>query len=161
MKGLSKLGNAGLEYAVELGWAVFPLRPRGKDPASNAGEISGCRGGFYRASSHPEQIDAWWTEIPDANIGLWPGPSGLLVVDVDGPNAEREAEQLKLPEAALMICASGRADGGRHFYFRRPPHEVRNKNLVGSYLTLRCDNGYVVLPPSIHPATGREYRWVR
>ena len=164
---MSGLGLAALEYACELGWAVFPLQPRGKDPAWSASEMkdaagdSICKGGFYRASSHPEQICSWWDELPDANIGLWPGPSGLLVIDVDGPDAEAEAERLNLPALAMRISISGRADGGRHLYFPRPAQPVRNKNLAGSFLTIRCDGGYVVIPPSVHPDTGREYRWAR
>ena len=87
---------AALAYAA-AGWAVFPLAPRRKIPLFTARHRPGdplygrCHGecgqvghGFYDATTNPEKITAWWTQHPDAGIGVRTGAaSGLLTVDVD------------------------------------------------------------------------------
>ena len=45
------MGAAALAYASELGWAVFPLKPGGKEPLV----ARGC----LEATTDPEQIAAW------------------------------------------------------------------------------------------------------
>jgi hypothetical protein len=50
-------------------------------------------------------------------------------------------------------------DGGRHVYYRLGKHKVRNSaGRLGTGLDVRGTDGYVLLPPSIHPS-GRPYRW--
>ncbi len=52
---------------------------------------------------------------------------------------------------------SGRGDGGRHFYFRRPFAPLSVKGL--DCIDLKTNTGYCVAPPSLHPDTGLPYRW--
>ena len=59
---------AALEYAA-LGLRVFPCLPRDKRPA--------VAHGFKEATTDADQIRAWWTRWPDANIGIATG-DGLL-----------------------------------------------------------------------------------
>ena len=47
--------------------------------------------------------------------------------------------------------------GGRHLYFRRPPGRLTSTRLPDG-IDLKL-NGYCVMPPSLHPATGQPYRW--
>ena len=77
--------EAALKYE-QRGWAVFPLRPRGKEPLT--------RHGFKNASTSEAQICQWWSEWPDANIGLATRKSGLVVVDVDTKEGKKGAETL-------------------------------------------------------------------
>ena len=68
-----------LEYALRyaaLGWAVFPCRPNDKRPAT----LHGC----LDATTDPDQIRAWWTEIPDLNIGLACGEAPGVEIKSDG-----------------------------------------------------------------------------
>jgi len=61
------------------------------------------------------------------------------------------------PTAAV---ASG--GGGWHLYYRHPGGTVPSRPLPGYIgIDIKADGGYVVAPPSIHPSTGRPYRWVR
>src|SRR3954453_18758431 len=72
------LSGSALAYA-ERGWPVFPLRPREKVPliAKAAGG-----NGVHDATTDLDQISAWWTRCPRANIGLAAGPA-FWVLDVD------------------------------------------------------------------------------
>ena len=148
---MSRLGHAAVKYA-ERGWAVFPLAPRAKHPLGSL-----VPRGFLEASTDPAVVAAWWAREPEANIGLVPGRSGFLVVDVDGPDGEAHAVTLGCYAEPTMAVTTGRADGGRHLYFRHPGGEVPNLKLAPK-LDVRADGGYVVAPPSIHPS-GAVYRW--
>src|SRR5688500_10795545 len=107
---LSRLGQAAERYAAQ-GWHVFPLTPRAKTPL-----LKGAAG-FLSATTDLEQVRAWWRQHPNANIGLWPGQSGLVVLDIDGPNGEKAAQSLGVLAEPTLICTTGRPDGGRHLYF--------------------------------------------
>lgn len=144
------LPRAASRYAAR-GWYIFPLGPRGKKPLVDGGR------GFHDASCDPDIVAAWWRATPDANIGLAPGRSGLLVLDVDGPDGEAAAGALGLRDVSTLTCTTGRAEGGRHLYFAHPGFPIGNFALAVR-LDVRCDRGYVVVPPSIHPS-GALYRW--
>lgn len=66
--------------AAETGWAVFPVRPRGKIPAVRDWERA--------ASTDPGRLLEWWT-TRDWNVGIAAGRSGLLVLDLDTPHPTR------------------------------------------------------------------------
>ncbi len=146
--------EAALRYAAQ-GWHVFPLGERGKRPLVS--EEDGGRG-FHDATTVHRVICDWWGEHPNANIGLAPGRSGLCVLDADGPLGESAACSRGLLDPAPLFALTGRAAGGRHLYFRHPGFRVGNRKLA-SKIDVRCDDGYVVLPPSVHPS-GVVYRWV-
>lgn len=148
---MSALAKAAVAYA-ERGWHVFPLAPREKAPLGRL-----VPRGFLQASAEREQVRAWWAAEPQANIGLVPGPSGFVVLDVDGPEGEQAAIRLGLYAEPTLAATTGRADGGRHLYFRHPGGVIPNGKLAPK-LDIRADAGYVVAPPSIHP-TGTPYRW--
>jgi Bifunctional DNA primase/polymerase, N-terminal/Primase C terminal 1 (PriCT-1) len=134
-----KLASAGL--------AVFPCRARDKRPATE--------NGLKDATVDPGQITAWWTEQPDCNIAIATGAvSEIFVVDVDGPDAERELQRLELPTTVEAITARG-----RHFYFKYPDTPIRNTaSKIAPGVDTRGDGGYVLAPPSVHPS-GARYRW--
>lgn len=131
------------EYA-ERGWPIFPCRPRGKAPITESG--------FHDATTDRAMVGAWWSQTPDANIGFVPGRAGILVVDIDGPEGEAEAQRLGLLAEPTMEVTTGR---GQHLYFEHPGGHMGNRKL-GDSLDVRADAGYVLLPPSIHP-TGAIY----
>lgn len=154
---------AALHYA-EHGWHIFPLIPRDKKPLGD--------GGFHRATTDATQIRAWWAATPNANLGLAPGPSGLVVVDIDGPTALSTARALGLLEDPTLTVQTCRADfPGRHLYFTHPGGTIGNLRLAildgelrkvpgdDPGLEVKADAGYVVLPPSVHPSGGI-YRWL-
>lgn len=151
LRSISALARAAIKYA-EHGWHVFPLLPRGKHPLIKGGS------GFLAATCNREIVANWWDEKPDANIGLWPGQSQLCVIDLDGPEGLANGQSLGLLSQPTLECRTGRTDGGRHLYFKRPNFSVSNVS-IGKKIDVRCDAGYVILPPSIHPS-GKRYEWL-
>jgi hypothetical protein len=144
------LGAAALHYAAH-GMSILPLVPRGKRPLNAGGR------GYLDASADEHQVQAWWSLTPDANVGLVPGPSGLVIIDIDGPEGEEHARSYGLHAIKTLSVTTGRAERGRHLYFRHPGFLVSNRSLA-PHLDVRGDKGYVLLPPSVHP-TGRRYEW--
>lgn len=144
------LGAAALRYAVEPGFAVFPLAEREKKPRAGSA-------GLLDASSHPEQVGEWWDRWPNANIGVATGASGLVVIDTDDAEADHELRRRsRLPRTATV-----RTSRGFQYYFLAPASvKVRNSaSKLGPKIDVRGDGGYVVAPPSVHPC-GHLYAWV-
>lgn len=142
--------------AARAGWAVFPCDPETKAPLTKHAHLEATRG--------EPIIREWWDQYPDAMIG-GKVPDTLLVLDIDPRNggSYEALEGLILPAhlPETMEAVSGRGDGGRHLYFHRPRTIER---LTSTRLPDGIDlkvNGYCILPPSLHPATGKPYRWVR
>lgn len=176
-----------LAYA-RRGYAVFPCHPglpdEGTMPKSkrkakrplNTSDVKG-KGGFHEATTDEAQIRAWWEKWPDALIGCPPASKGMLVVDVDpaeGEACEWVVSELEkdlgepLPDAPIVITQSG----GWHIWLRRAEGvELGNRKLCKRDLVdehgevrkvgrvdARCDNGYVILPPS-RLTNGNTYTW--
>jgi hypothetical protein len=112
------------------------------------------------ASSDPKVITVWWTRWPTAMIG-GVVPRSCIVLDMDprhgGNLAELEELVGQLPTTLTTI--SGRLDGGRHFWFRRPLGEICATRLPAGWDLKQ--SGYVILPPSLHPISGQPYTWER
>lgn len=160
---MTRLALAARQYAAR-GWEICPLHhaPAGRCSCQNPncpspGKHPRTANGFHDASADPAVIRTWWARWPDANIGFQPGKGGLLVVDLDGPEGEQAAGALGLLAEPTLEVVTGRADGGRHRYYRHPGGDISNVALAPR-LDVRADHGYVLLPPSVHP-TGRVYRW--
>lgn len=177
--------TAALEYASH-GWPVFPLNGkvpaiRRRHPATIAyattscveglttfpNPLRDCRGGcghdghgLHDATLDSSTVTRWWSNAhAGANIG-GRVPSSMIVIDIDPRHgghktlAALEARYGALP--ATLTHYSGRGDGGKHFFFRRPSGHVSGRGL-GSGIDLKTDSGYVVLPPSLHPDSGQPY----
>lgn len=144
-----------LRYAA-FGFAVFPCAPRDKVPLlprSKGGN------GFHDATTDETRIRQWWTRAPLANIGLFPGSAGYVVLDVDDPTASDYLEDRFGVRVADHPCVVTTARGW-HLYFRAPAGvEFGNRKVEkGRGIDVRAHHGYVLAPPSIHP-TGKVYRW--
>lgn len=139
--------NAALWYASQ-GVAVFPCRPGGKAPLTSHG--------FKDATTDLEQVRAWWTATPDANIGL---PTGLRfdVFDVDGPEGTIALGEVKDAGGMPEVLAWVQTPRGFHYYVT-PSGHGNTTNLLAK-VDHRGAGGYVVAPPS-RTADGT-YRWVR
>lgn len=146
--------DAALRYA-KRGWAVFPLD--GKHP------FRGTRG-YLDATTDRKAIRAWWRKWPDANVGIaCSSEHGPIVVDVDGPSGHKLVEELALP---ITRSAHSGSTKKAHLYFdprldgAAVPRVIRLRQGSVKYeVDVLGDGGYVVAPPSVHPETGRRYKW--
>jgi hypothetical protein len=144
-----------LDAAIELaavGWPIVPLR----------GKVPIVTHGLLEATTDPAIVASWWRRWPQANIGARV-PESLLVVDVD-PRAGGwtslellEGKNGALPET--LTVRTGGSDRGEHRYFLRPPGPLTMAKL-GAGVDLRLPGRhYCVMPPSVHPESGRLYEW--
>jgi hypothetical protein len=131
---------------------VFPCLPRDKRPATAHG--------FKDASRDAEMIRSWWQENANYNVAVATGnASGLIVIDVDGGEAESalahlESQNEPLPPSVETITARG-----RHIWLRHPGGTIPNSaGRIAPHIDVRGDGGYVLAPPSVHPS-GRRYAW--
>jgi hypothetical protein len=114
--------------------------------------------GVKDATTNRARILAWWTQRPQANIGLATGHQ-FDVLDVDGPAGERAIGQLA---AAHGLASSGplvRTGGGGWHYYLAPTGlgNVQPRDL--EHVDWRGRGGYVVAPPSRH-TSGHPYQWL-
>src|SRR5262249_54534772 len=114
--------------------------------------------GVTDASKDESKVKQWWAAYPRANIGVATGrSSGIVVVDVDGPKGEANLNTLLAEQQVTLEAKScvntGRADGGRHFYFPYPSN-MNVPSHKNDGLEIKSDGSYVVAPPSRH-ATGK------
>lgn len=138
---------SALDYAAR-GVPVFPLAPGSKIPRKDSA-------GFKDATTDPEQIRAWWTQEPRANIGMPTGEaSGRDAIDED-PRNGGDAGPLCLPPTLTVYTPSG----GRHFHYLHPGGYLKGDNTgkVAPGIDVKASGGYVVLPPSV--VDGKPYRW--
>lgn len=128
--------------------------------------------GHLDATTNRKKIRAFWTRWPNANIGIaCDDQHGPIVIDVDTPNkAKRERngnellDELAMPETREAVSRKGR----RHLYFDPPLENTTigriirlTRNGEKYALDVLGSGGYVVAPPSIHPETGKRYKWTR
>jgi len=133
------------EY-LGLGWNLIPIRPGTKKPAVEWGE---------RVAS-PMTAEELRTH-GDCGLAVLTGaPSGVIVLDVDGPEGEASIEGYPLPDAPTVRTARG-----RHLYFRHPGRRVKSRTGVMPKVDVRGDGGYAVLPPTLHELGVVTYTWTR
>jgi len=147
-----------LQDAIEYGdhgWAVFPLLPRSKAPATP--------NGFHDASKDEGTIRSMWGARTNLNLGIATGEaSGFWVLDIDSDKGgDKSLEELEnkygsLPETLI----SNTGGGGKHYLFKIS-HSVEigcSIGKIGKGIDVRGDGGYIAAPPSTHP-NGSRYEW--
>src|SRR5262245_25788984 len=146
----SALLDAALEYAAH-GWPVFPIVPGEKRPMT----ARGCKD----ATTDAGQVRSWWTETPDANIGIATGKeSGLVVLDIDEKPGKSGYESVKAlgfqpTNTPWQVTQSG----GAQVFFAYHEAVGNSVEKLGTGLDTRGEGGYVVAPPS--QVNGKPYRW--
>lgn len=145
-------------YYARSGWPVFPLA--GKIPFKDSR-------GYKDATTDVDQIQAWWTQHPTANIGLATGErSSVLVVDIDPPEGYFSLKELQqtytpLPDTRRVSTAHK----GLHYYFLYPEDGETYTNSIGlaglEGVDFLATGGYVVVPPSrlFNKNTSPMYTW--
>ena len=141
--------HASALWYAEHGLNVFPLQPGAKIPFKGS---AGCKD----ATTDREQIDAWWSATPAANIGIATGHL-IDVIDVDGPDGVASIGPMleKLP--TIYGRVSTPRPGGTHLYVAAVPGRGNRARLLPG-VDYRGAGGYVVAPPSVN-SDGVAYVW--
>lgn len=175
-------GRAAQWYRLHAGWGVIPVHgvdpitltctcgrtncpSAGKHPISKAFQ-QGRWERYQHELVEPTTLLAWWQQgirgrrwrADLSGVAIVTGVvSGLVVLDVDGPEGEAYLSGRELPVTPTVETGSG----GRHYYFAHPGEEIRipGKVRIAPGLDIRADGNYVVAPPSRH-RSGRLYRWL-
>jgi len=152
---LYSLKAAALTHAKN-GFYVIPLVENSKRPL-----ISDWQN---RATTNPLQIDSWWSEHPNANIGIACEVSNLIVIDLDtAKNAAPPSPWLELGvkngEDVFNEICSGANDaqlfetytvntpsGGKHLYFYDQNVPIKQGTQVNGWwrVDTRSKGGYIV-----------------
>jgi AAA domain-containing protein/bifunctional DNA primase/polymerase-like protein/primase-like protein/IclR-like helix-turn-helix domain-containing protein len=144
-----------IKYA-QAGFPVLPLEPNGKGPLGSStdspfhSDMRRPLNGKDDATTDIKKVGASWKRWPNANIGICPRP-GEGILDVDPRKGGKRVAAM----VPTLESITGRGDGGGHFFYTGAP--TGTLKLVGIDF---IRNGYVVAPPSIHPDTGKPYKWV-
>ena len=155
---MTEAGEAAVRLA-SMGIAVFPLKPRGKDPAT--------RHGVKDATTDTEGLAEFFDAHPDCNLGAAMGAAsgGVFAIDLDvdedaGKDGFAALREWELGHGALPDTASAVTGGGGYHLFYRMPGGAAVRNSVNRELgvDVRGDGGYVAVEPSVHPS-GRRYEW--
>jgi hypothetical protein len=138
-----------------LGLRVLPVREGSKQPRQKRWQD--------KATSDERVIKRWPRKWRRGNLGVATG-RGVIAVDVDRKNGGLEtltrliAMHGPFPPTAEAVTGSG----GRHFLFRVPVKRViGNKVNWEPGIDIKGESGFIVVEPSIHPETGKEYVWVQ
>lgn len=154
------------EHYVRLGWYLVPVPPGTKGPnqpgwntpANCISSAEGCK---------------FWDKNPDWNMGVLLSESGLAVLDVD------HLEYCRLIFDALGLDYDAMLDPAPRIYsrpgrdkaiFKLPPGITLSRRALSwpakprqekgvTVLELRAGPVQDVLPPSVHPDTGKPYQW--
>ncbi|NNF68391.1 MAG: AAA family ATPase [Acidimicrobiia bacterium] len=155
--------NAVTSYA-RRGYEIIPLNPN-KSPHSELAPH-----GFRSATTDVAKLTAMWIEHPDLLIGCRV-PEDVIILDLDVRyGADRIWDALGGNDIDTRTHYSGRNDGGRHVWLRRPAEDLSTTGLdrwavdhglgdKSGIDLLHRDLRYTILPPSRHPETGKAYYW--
>jgi hypothetical protein len=162
---------AWVDLYASLGWRLFPCR--GKVPLFPTAHPPGdplrgvCKGecgkgghGLYDATDDPFTLATWWRDYPTANIA-WALGAAYWAPDID-PRAGGDATWFALQQRygdVGHVLLSHTGSGGNHYPFVAPPGGVINKADIGPGIDVQGNGSYIILPPSIHPETGKPYMW--
>ena len=135
-----------IKYYIEGGRKIFPCEANGKKPITT--------NGYKDATTSPNQINEWWNNHPDANIGLVTGEeANLVVVDVDVKDNARGMKSLEELEdkcGQFDTLMAHSPSGGRHYYFKYPQgnHSIGCRINLRPGIDIRANGGYIVAPGS-------------
>lgn len=163
--------EAAIGYAAR-GMRVVVLHDNARGTCSCGRECGKSAGKHPRhgkwqtlATWDEETVRRWWSDWPNANVGIALGPQGpgspaLVGVDIDTANGE--AILAAMADGDLPDTWEMKTGNGRRLIFGTPADtEAKTFSLKGDdteAIRFQWTGGQCVVPPSIH-YTGRLYEW--
>lgn len=133
----NKFLNAALDY-IEKGFSVIPVK-KDKTPY-----ISWRK--FQDVSPTKEEVCNWWTQYPDANIGVVVSKKHVVFDIDDAVLAEKVLNETLLEQTKVERSISN----GLHIWFETET-EVKTEDLrdsLGIKAEIRSYGTYIIVPPS-------------
>jgi hypothetical protein len=133
----TNLYGRAMQFAVG-GYSVMPV---GKDKRP----LLKTWKPFQEKAADDAQIERWWEQFPEANIGIVTGKvSGITVVDVD---TYKGGDAKKFPPTFTVKTGNG----GYHLYYKYQPGLTISANAYPEHpgVDIRSDGGFVVGPYSV------------
>ena len=153
-------GNPLLESALFLslqGFRVFPCRPGTKQPLKGLKWVQ-------QATQDQQQIQAWWEQTPNANVGVV--ADDWVILDIDRKPGKPSgfdtlAKFLSAHNPLPRTLITQTPNGGLHLYFKKPYPGWTPAVRHGPGFDVITGNAYVLAPPSrLGPAwADRRYQW--
>src|SRR5215469_1885985 len=121
------------------GIAVFPCCNKTKKPLT--------KHGFKDASADGDLVHEWWTQWPDALVGV---PTGVkvCVVDLDLQHAEAQAWYDKHRSRLPLTRTHATRSGGRHFIFKASSQVGCSAGKLAPHVDTRGLGGYIIWWPA-------------
>ena len=135
----------------EMGWSFFPLQ--GKRPYFEA-LIGGSWDVFKTRVPTADELNLWFTGEPAiTNLGIVGGAvsGNLVMIDVDRPEECQDWRHKHFANIPGVVTGKG-----FHFYVTTP---TPTPCFVFEWGEIKGEGGYCVAPPSVHPETGKTYKW--
>jgi hypothetical protein len=134
---------------AEVGIAIFPCGPNKKPRPGIKWRLM--------STTSAETIRSWWHTWPDSIVGIDLAKTGLVVVDTDRHEPEKDGvaalAQLQVDNEPLPAHPIVRTrSNGEHHYFKQPPGETLGNAeglLKGMGINVRGHGGYVIAGGSV------------
>ena len=130
---------------LDRGFAVFPLKPRGKRPCGWLAPH-----GLKEATRDHAVIRDWWRREPQANIALRTG-EGIFVLDLDNEAAVSWFTNACGRHGAPKTLTV-KTSRGFHVFFARTAEVPNSAGRLAPGADIRGEGGYAVAVPSVHPS---------
>lgn len=143
-----------IDYYLKLGFCLIPAYPKSKRPCVEWKK-------YQIEKPLNEEIEEWkkifWSN--GYNIGCLAGrvSDNLVVLDIDSETLVKNFSVEKFKKKTMVVLTGS---GCYHIYFRCDQPIKTVKFLDSSKRTIveiRGEGSFNVLPPSIHPETGKQY----
>lgn len=148
-----RLKEQALWYADVLGWPVFPVNWKTKQPYASPG--------FHAATTDLARIEEWWNKHVNASIGV-PMGHGRWALDIDerhdGLAALRKLEETFAPLPWTVTNLTGSKDGSKHLLWREPEGLDVRKGKLCTGIDIQGLGSYIIVPCSLHKS-GHCYEW--
>lgn len=139
-----------IEEVISLGLRILPT----KDKRSLIKDWPNA------ASRDPEQIRSWWKQWPHAQpAAVVPEDITIFDIDIRNDGSLEALETVTGPLPETLTSWSGRGDGGRHLWFKKPAGEISAQQLPKGVDLRKPAVHYVLIPPALHNETGKPYTW--
>lgn len=143
--------SEGILQLIELRWSILPIRSSSKAPLTAHG--------VKDATADRNVVLEWIRKFPDCNWAVAAGKLGIIDLDprnggIDSFEDLREKAGWPIFET-VQVRTGG---GGTHYYFQATGPEIKSKVLAPGVELIGAGK-YALIPPSVHPNSGKRYLW--